>query len=104
MHDGGREPVTADLPAGPRPLTMTEAAIPIVALIGLVGLSFFLFGGAGAKGPNQVALVLAATVGSTVTSAPCTFFNILSPLISVALAFLGVRMLRPPSPGSSSGS
>jgi NhaC family Na+:H+ antiporter len=45
-----------------RPLTMTEAAIPIVALIVLVGLSFFLFGDAGAKGPNQVALVLAAMV------------------------------------------
>ncbi len=42
---------------------MTEAAIPIVALIVLVGLSFFLFGDAGAKGPNQVALVLAAMIG-----------------------------------------
>ena len=41
---------------------MTEAATPIVALIVLVGLSYFLFGDAGAKGPNQVALVLAALV------------------------------------------
>lgn len=41
---------------------MTEAAIPIVALILLVGLSYFLFGDAGAKGPNQVALVLAAMI------------------------------------------
>ena len=41
---------------------MTEAAIPIVALVVLVGLSFFLFGDAGAKGPNQVALVLAAMI------------------------------------------
>ncbi len=41
---------------------MTEAAIPIVALIVLVGLSFYLFGDAGAKGPNQVALVLAAMI------------------------------------------
>jgi NhaC family Na+:H+ antiporter len=45
-----------------RPLTLTEAAIPIVALIVLVGLSFYLFGDAGAKGPNQVALVLAAMI------------------------------------------
>ena len=45
-----------------RPLTLTEAAIPIVALVVLVGLSFFLFGDAGAKGPNQVALVLAAMI------------------------------------------
>ena len=49
-------------PATIRPLTMTEAAIPIVGLIVLVGLSFYLFGDAGAKGPNQVALVLAAMI------------------------------------------
>ena len=42
---------------------MTEAAIPIVALVVLIGLSYFLFGDAGAKGPNQVALVLAAMIG-----------------------------------------
>jgi NhaC family Na+:H+ antiporter len=47
----------------PRPLTMTEAVIPILALVVLVGLSFYLFGDAGAKGPNQVALVLAAMIG-----------------------------------------
>jgi NhaC family Na+:H+ antiporter len=41
---------------------MTEAAIPIVALVVLVGLSFYLFGDAGAKGPNQVALVMAGMV------------------------------------------
>src|SRR5512139_143078 len=45
-----------------KPLTMTEAAIPIVALVVLVGLSYFLFGDAGAKGPNQVALVLAGMI------------------------------------------
>jgi NhaC family Na+:H+ antiporter len=54
--------MTSTAPAPIRPLTMTEAAIPIVALIVLVGLSFYLFGDAGAKGPNQVALVLAAMV------------------------------------------
>jgi NhaC family Na+:H+ antiporter len=54
--------MTTDAPAATRPLTMTEAAIPIVSLIVLVGLSFYLFGDAGAKGPNQVALVLAAMI------------------------------------------
>jgi NhaC family Na+:H+ antiporter len=54
--------MTEDKPAGIRPLSMTEAAIPIVALIVLVGLSFYLFGDAGAKGPNQVALVLAGMI------------------------------------------
>ena len=52
----------ASPPAGIRPLTMVEAAIPIVALIVLVGLSFYLFGDAGAKGPNQVALVMAGMI------------------------------------------
>ncbi len=48
---------------------------------------------------------MAATLGvTTVAYAPFTFFNVLSPLISVALAFLGVRMLKAPSPASGSGS
>ena len=54
--------MTATPPAGVRPLSMVEAAIPIVALIVLVGLSFYLFGDAGAKGPNQVALVMAGMI------------------------------------------
>jgi NhaC family Na+:H+ antiporter len=46
---------------------------------------------------------MAATLGvATVAYAPFTFFNILSPLISVAMAFLGIRMLKAPSPESSS--
>jgi NhaC family Na+:H+ antiporter len=48
---------------------------------------------------------MAATLGvTTVAYAPFTFFNILSPLVSVALAFLGVRMLKAPPHASSSGS
>ena len=46
----------------PRPLTMLDAAIPIVALILLVAVSFMLFGDAGAAGPNQVALTCATMV------------------------------------------
>jgi len=45
-----------------RDLSFGEAALPVVALIVLVALSFYLFGDAGAKGPNQVALVLAGLV------------------------------------------
>jgi NhaC family Na+:H+ antiporter len=54
--------MTKETPDGIRPLSMAEAATPIVALIVLVGLSFYLFGDAGAKGPNQVALVMAAMI------------------------------------------
>lgn len=52
-----------DTPApAPRPVTLLEALLPIVSLIGLVSLSFVLFGDAGALGPNQVALVVATMV------------------------------------------
>lgn len=53
-------------PKPARPLSLAEAAVPILALILLVGLSYFLFGDAGAKGPNQVALVIAALVATLI--------------------------------------
>src|SRR5262245_3364568 len=46
----------------PQPLSLTEAVIPIASLIVLVALSFYLFGDAGALGPNQVALTVVALV------------------------------------------
>ena len=49
-------------PDSPQPLTLTEAIIPVASLIALVALSFYLFGDAGAGGPNQVALVVAAMI------------------------------------------
>ncbi len=49
-------------PATPQPLTLTEAIIPVASLIVLVGLSYFLFGDAGAAGPNQVALTVGAMI------------------------------------------
>jgi NhaC family Na+:H+ antiporter len=48
---------------------------------------------------NSCGAFMAATLGvATVAYAPFAFFNMLSPLISVALGFLGIRMLRAPSP------
>ena len=49
-------------PDQPAPLTMAEALIPIVVLVVLIGLSFYLFAGASAYGPNQLALVVAGLV------------------------------------------
>jgi len=49
-------------PNEPQPLTLTEAIIPVAGLILLVALSYFLFGDAGAAGPNQVALVVATMI------------------------------------------
>jgi NhaC family Na+:H+ antiporter len=49
-------------PAEPQPLSLLEAIVPVAGLILLVGLSYFLFGDAGAVGPNQVALVVATMI------------------------------------------
>lgn len=49
-------------PTEPQPLSVLEAAIPVASLILLVALSYFLFGDAGALGPNQVALVIATMI------------------------------------------
>ena len=49
-------------PQTPEPLSVFEALVPITSLVALVGLSFYLFGDAGAVGPNQVALVVATMV------------------------------------------
>jgi NhaC family Na+:H+ antiporter len=46
----------------PEPLSFGAALIPLGALIGLVGLAFYLFGGDAAGGPNQIALVFCAII------------------------------------------
>ncbi len=48
------DPMNPTTPVGPQPLTFTEAMIPVVGLVILIGLSFFLFGDAGAAGPNHI--------------------------------------------------
>src|SRR5262249_22219507 len=45
-----------------QPLTLLEAIVPVAALIVLIGLSYYLFGDAGADGPNQVALAVATMI------------------------------------------
>ena len=49
-------------PDHPQRLSLTEATLPVACLILLVALSYYLFGDAGAAGPNQVALVVATMV------------------------------------------
>lgn len=51
-------------PATPRPLSFGEAITPVAALILLVALAYFLFGDAGALGPNQVALTVATMIAA----------------------------------------
>lgn len=53
-------------PASPKPLSLAAALTPVLALIGLLGLSFYLFGDAAAAGPNQVALVFCSIVAAWV--------------------------------------
>jgi len=49
-------------PDTPQPLSLIQAIIPVASLIALVASSYFLFGDAGAMGPNQVALVVATMI------------------------------------------
>lgn len=53
-------------PSSPRPLSLAAALTPVAALVGLLGLSFHLFGDGAAAGPNQVALVFCALVAALV--------------------------------------
>jgi NhaC family Na+:H+ antiporter len=57
-------------PDTPQPLTLFEAVLPVVGLILLVGLSYYLFGDAGALGPNQVALAVATMIAVFIASSP----------------------------------
>ena len=49
-------------PESPQPLSPLQAIIPIICLIGSLGLGFFLFGDEAASGPNLIALVFATMV------------------------------------------
>lgn len=53
-------------PDQPTPLTLAEALVPVVGLILLIGLSYYLFGTAAASGPTQVALVIATMIAAFV--------------------------------------
>ena len=53
-------------PAPPSRSASRPRCVPVVALVGLLGLSFFLFGDAAASGPNQVALVFCSILAIAV--------------------------------------
>jgi Na+:H+ antiporter, NhaC family len=53
-------------PDAPVPLGLAAALVPVVALVVLLGLSFFLFGDTAASGPNQVALVFCSILAIAV--------------------------------------
>ena len=47
----------------PREPTIGQALLPVLVLIGLLAASVYLFGDGSSSGPNQIALILAASVG-----------------------------------------
>lgn len=55
-------------PSPPQDLSLFEALIPVVSLILLIGLAYYLFGDASASGPTQVALVVAAMIAVLIAS------------------------------------
>lgn len=50
----------------PKPPSLLDALIPIAALIGLLALSFVLFGDAASAGPNQIALLFCGIIAAGV--------------------------------------
>ena len=44
--------------------SLLDAAIPCIALIVLLGLSYFLFGNDASSGPNQIALLFCGTIAA----------------------------------------
>src|SRR5262245_19047241 len=50
----------------PPPISLIEALIPIVSLIVLIGMGYYLFGADGASGPTQIALVFATMIAVVV--------------------------------------
>jgi len=56
----------ASRPSEPEAPGLAEALVPVATLIGLLGLSFYLFGDAAAAGPNQIALLFCAIVATYV--------------------------------------
>ena len=53
-------------PQGPRPPSLLDALIPVVALIGLIALSVYLFGLDATNGALQVGLFTAMTIAALI--------------------------------------
>lgn len=51
----------------PRDPTLIDALIPIVSLVGMLGLSVYLFGSDSSSGPNQIVLTLGAAIAAIVS-------------------------------------
>jgi Na+:H+ antiporter, NhaC family len=56
----------ASRPSSSEAPSLAEALVPVVVLVGLLGLSFRLFGDAAAAGPNQIALLFCVLVATFV--------------------------------------
>ena len=50
----------------PKEPTLIDALIPIVSLVGMLGLSVYLFGSDSSSGPNQIVLTLGAAIAAIV--------------------------------------
>src|SRR4029434_3408745 len=49
---------------GQRVPSLLDALVPVVALVGLLAVSYILFGGEAASGPNQVALLFCGIIAA----------------------------------------
>src|SRR5215217_4142779 len=64
MSDQGAPGLESETP--PRPPSMLDALVPVVALIGLIALSVYLFGVDATLGPLQVSIFTAMVVAGLI--------------------------------------
>lgn len=57
-------PVSGEGGGGVRLPSLLDALIPVITLMGLLALSYFLFGSSASSGPNQVALLFCGTIAA----------------------------------------
>ena len=50
----------------PREASLVDSLIPILSLVIMLGFSVFLFGSDSSYGPNQIALIIGASIASIV--------------------------------------
>lgn len=78
----------------PRQASLLESLIPIMSLIFMLGFSVFFFESDSSSGPNQIALIIAAAIGSMVAiKIGHTWSNILESMVASISTAMGALLI-----------
>ena len=78
----------------PRQASLLESLIPIMSLVFMLGFSVFFFGSDSSYGPNQIALIIAAAIGSMVAiKIGHTWSNILESMVASISTAMGALLI-----------